>query len=156
MTTITLHPEFGVNPTMGVCFWCQEEDGTIGLLGANRGKEAPRRTVLSMEPCTKCKSNMALGITLIEATESKQKGFYGQPVRDPYTRIMEEHAPFFSGRWLVVTPGAVMRIFTPIEVAQDVLRHRKAYMLPDAFQQLCDKIKESKNAPEPKGTAPDG
>lgn len=123
---ITLHPQHGVNPTLGVCFWCGEQDGTIGLLGYNRGKEAPRQAILSLEPCEKCKAGMAQGITLIEAT--------------PYAR--EAGAPalrdgvYPTGRWCVLKEEAVERIFSGAPVLADMKRTRKALLEPEVYGRL--------------------
>lgn len=111
-----LSAKHGVNPSMGVCFWCGEDDGTIALPGRLPGDaEAPRRAVWSMEPCAKCKANMALGITLMEAN--------GDTKPEP------------TGRWVVVTEDCVRRLFND-DVLPAVLRHRKAFMKPAAFAQF--------------------
>ncbi len=64
---ITLHKEHGVNPSMTVCFYCHNESG-IALFGANRGKEAPRYCMPSMEPCRDCETKMATHVGLIATT----------------------------------------------------------------------------------------
>ena len=65
---INLHPKYGLNPTLGICNWCGEESGEIGLLGFNGGKEAPRHAILSDEPCPKCKAHLSEGITVMLMT----------------------------------------------------------------------------------------
>ena len=65
MTSISLHPKFGVNPSLAICNWCGKETGEIAMLGANHGKEAPRHIVLDDEPCSKCQEAMSQGITVI-------------------------------------------------------------------------------------------
>lgn len=93
---ITLHPEYGVNPCLGLCFWCGKGDGTLGLLGLNKGKKAPREAVITLEPCDTCKANMALGITVIEATDYQ---------RDPW-QVPVQRGAFPTGRWCVVKRDA--------------------------------------------------
>jgi hypothetical protein len=122
---VTLSPKHGVNPSLGVCFWCRKDDGTVLLVGrinkTIRGEhdpEAPRRMVASLEPCDNCKALMARGITLMEAHE-------------PAPGQMPEP----TGRWFVMTEDAVTRIFDA-EAAQAALRHRKAWISIEAVERL--------------------
>ena len=128
---INLSPKHGVNPSMGVCFWCGKDDGSILLLGkinnprrlgmkehhhTKPDPEAPRRMVASMEPCEKCKGLMARGITLIEAA-----GTEGDP--QP------------TGRWWVVTEECIRRMFDPAS-AEGTLRARRAHSEPAVVERL--------------------
>ena len=116
MTQITLHPEFGLNPSMGVCFWCGKEDGTILMLGRNKGKEAPRHVIGTMEPCATCKTNMATGITLMEAT-------------------FDNDEPKPTGRWVVMKEEAARRVFVG-EVAEQMMKMRKAFLSPETAKAM--------------------
>ena len=51
--SIRLSEKHGLNPTLGVCFFCGEETGEIGLLGKLKGdREASTSlSVLSMPSC---------------------------------------------------------------------------------------------------------
>ena len=99
---IRLSEKHGVNPSMSVCFWCGEDDGTILLLGKiNRtirgvsDPEAPRRMVASREPCADCQAKMVLGVTFIEVD------------------IVEGNEPSMdnaTGRWWVLREEAVDRM----------------------------------------------
>jgi hypothetical protein len=126
MSNISLHPKYGVNPTVGVCFWCGKDDGTVGLLGFNKNKEAKHRTILTMDPCPTCRANMALGITVFEAVAFPQHE--GHP----------EVAPgvYPTGRWCVVKreSGVWEHITEPVR--SQVLRMGKTFMEPDAFVAL--------------------
>lgn len=118
MSGIRVSPKHGVNPSIGVCFWCGEDDGTIVLRGRLMDdREAPRRAVYTMEPCDKCKANMATGITIMEAK-------------------MECGEPKATGAWVVIKEEAACRLFQPQSLADQVVKMRKAWMEPDAFQQL--------------------
>jgi hypothetical protein len=109
--SIRVSPKHGVNPSMGVCFWCGEDDGTILLLGRlPEDREAARRTCATLEPCKKCKTNMALGITLAEATGP------GEP----------------TGKWLVITEDCARRVFSEPMLSR-ILKSRKAFVEPEAF-----------------------
>lgn len=114
-STIALSPKHGLNPSLGLCFWCGAPDGTVVIPGLLKGDaEAPHQAVWSMDPCDKCKENMALGITLMEAT------------------LGPTNKPEPTGRWVVVTEDCVNRNFDPMAAAQ-TLRHRKAFLEPEVF-----------------------
>ena len=94
---IRLHKEYGLNPTMPVCFFCGKEKGEIAFLGDRYDGEAPKHMCIDYEPCESCKAIMAKGITVIEtATESKD----GRP---PISKDNDGHPIYPTGRWLVAT-----------------------------------------------------
>lgn len=117
--SIKLSPKHGLNPMMGVCFWCGEPDGTIVLMGkiGGRGKdeEAPRYGVVSYEPCDKCKEGMAKGITLIEAST------------EPTGYLSMQENVYPTGRWMVVTEDYVRRCW-PDDMVIDILKKRKCFV----------------------------
>jgi len=118
MGSIRLSEKYGVNPSVGMCFWCGGDDGCIYLLGANKGREAPHRAVYTYEPCDKCKANMAMGITLMEIETTAP--------RDGVPPIVEGVWP--TGRWVVLKEEVAERTFQPESFKQDVLRQRKAFV----------------------------
>ena len=123
--SIRLHPEHGVNPTLPVCFWCGKETGEVALLGAAYRGEAPKNLILNYVPCPSCAEKQAKGITIIEA--------------DP-----RDGDPKPTGRWVVIAEAAVERLFQPEVLVQAVLKSRKAFMEPAAFQQVfADVITET-------------
>ena len=66
---IRLSEQHGVNPSVGKCFFCNE-DKEVVLLGRLPGdQEAPRSAVYNKEPCEKCKGYMELGVVLISVDE---------------------------------------------------------------------------------------
>jgi hypothetical protein len=99
--TIRIHPEHGLNPTMGVCFWCGQTDGTIAMLGAAYKGEAPRTMVLDYEPCDACRDKMALGIVCFQVFDSSGHE------RPPLDKKNPQSEP--TGRWSVVKREAVER-----------------------------------------------
>ncbi len=124
MSSIRLHPKFGVNPTVVVCFWCGQDKNELALLGAAFKDEAPRRMVVDYAPCESCADKMATGITIIEARDT-----------DP---------PRYTGRWAVVPEQLVGKLFVEGKVTDAILKHRKALMEPEAFEHLfADVITES-------------
>jgi len=124
MSRITLHPTEGVNPTLGLCFWCGSEDGTIGLLGYNKGRKAERKSIISLEPCPQCRRNMALGITVIEATKYQKE------------RWQPEVAPgvFPTGRWCVAKREAHFweSIMEPLR--SQIMKTGKCVLEPDLYE----------------------
>lgn len=77
MNHIRLDPKHGLNPSMGICFFCGGDTGEIALVGFNKGEEAPRKTVISYDPCNTCKEHMSRGLTVIECAD--QPNGVGQP-----------------------------------------------------------------------------
>lgn len=120
-----LHPKYGVNPTIPLCWWCGEAKNEVALLGAAYKDEAPMHMVLDHNPCEKCVERMAQGITLIEAADD-----HGKPTP--------------TGRWCVVTEDAARRAFTEPML---VLEKRKAFVTPEAWALLgVDKVAPTKEA----------
>lgn len=115
--SISLHPEHGVNPSLGVCFWCGGDDGTILLLGRNKGKEAPHRICPGYDPCDECKKNWDRGILLIEATNDPQD--------DDRREIQSGVYP--TGSWAVMTEDAVRRLFGG-DSLKSAIEHRKLFI----------------------------
>ena len=111
----------GLNPTMGICFWCGKETNEIGLLGANGGKEAPRHSVLSYEPCDECKGNWKKGTPVLEASDT--------PISE---KQPEFRGGYPTGRFLVLRHGA-LNIDVPIG--------SPVYMRSDDFNVLLEQLK---------------
>jgi hypothetical protein len=102
--SIRLHEKHGVNPTMGVCFFCGGETGEIGLLGYNKNKEAPRHSVLSYHPCDLCAYTFSKGTLLIEVTASSPDG-----------RPEIRKGLYPTGHYMLMKSGAAQRIFGTTE-----------------------------------------
>jgi hypothetical protein len=99
---IRLHRQFGVNPTMPVCFWCGKTRGEIALLGAAYKREAPMTMVIDYEPCETCQGQMALGIVAIQVYGT---GGHKQP---PLSRNEPGSVP--TGRWAVLKRAAAQEM----------------------------------------------
>ena len=64
---IHISEKHGLNPTLGICFWCGEHTGEIALLGKlKHDAEAPKETILNYEPCKKCKEQFEQGVLIME------------------------------------------------------------------------------------------
>lgn len=120
MGSIRLHPKFGVNPSLGVCFYCGKEDGTLVLLGMNKGKEAPRRAVYDSQPCAECRDIMRAGVILVSV------------------RTGEENTtnPYRTGGWVGVTPEFIEKIVTDPEACASVLKHRFSFVDDETWDAL--------------------
>ncbi|MDR2022086.1 MAG: hypothetical protein LBQ71_02265 [Hungatella sp.] len=89
---IRLHPKYGLNPTMPMCFYCGKPKGEIALLGASYKDEAPTCMIVGIEPCSVCKENFADYTLLVEA-EGIEEYTPGQRVKD---RVKP------TGRWCAI------------------------------------------------------
>lgn len=123
MTSIPLHPQYGVNPAIPVCFYCGEEKNEILLLGNNYKEEAPRRAVWNQEPCDQCRDYMKQGIILLGVDETKSKNM---------------NNPYRTGQFVVVSDNWVRRVISPPELVKDILKRRMAYVPEQLAQQLID------------------
>ena len=124
MSSIMLHREHGVNPTICMCFWCGEEKNELALLGARYKGKAPMHMVVDYNPCPKCAYNMELGITVIEVTSKTTKN----------PEIQEGLRP--TGLGAVLKPEAVARILHPQSMVDQVLHKRKCFIDTEAYQQI--------------------
>lgn len=132
--SIRVSPEHGVNPSAGLCFYCQKPKEVV-LLGAmspdRRDKlfgpghsshsdtpysaEAPREAVYNMEPCDECNDFMEKGIIFISVDPAKSGDDHLNPWR--------------SGGWCVVTENAVQRLFTGTRLSS--VMHRRFVFVED-------------------------
>lgn len=120
---VRLSKAHGVNPSLGVCFICNQEDGSITLFGRLPGDErAPLRAAVSSEPCDKCKAHMQLGVILIS-------------VREPKT-TEDEKNPYRTGGWAVVKEEALRELIQPPELCEAICRKRIAFVPDDAWDML--------------------
>lgn len=72
--SIKLDPKYGVNPSIDICFWCGKDSGNISLLGHIKGgKEAPRYSINTYEPCDSCKK-LGEGKIMLLHVVNEQKG----------------------------------------------------------------------------------
>lgn len=107
MDGIKLSPKYGVNPTIPVCFWCGKEKNEIALMGrvGNARKhediEMPMRAVIDYIPCEECEKAMAMGVTVIEATQEPNE-ITEAPIRE---------GAYPTGKWSVITKESAHRIF---------------------------------------------
>lgn len=142
--SIELSPQYGLNMTIPICFFCNKEKNEIALFGRIRkvdtnGRtvrgsdvEAPRSAILDYEPCDDCKAKMALGITLIGVTETPYDN------REPIQKCTDGTCLYPTGHWLVVSENFVKRTFNA-DVQEKVLKERTC-LTPQA---LIDKINEA-------------
>ncbi len=128
-----LSKKHGVNPSVGVCFWCGNDNGTVILFGSQpRGEKAPDRSVVNYDPCPTCALQFARGIALIECTEHPNDDDRKQPP------IQKDHQAtlYPTGSYLVIREEAATRLLEPGPMLDGVLAKRRAYMEVAAFQML--------------------
>ena len=93
--SIRLSTKHGVNASIGVCFYCNEENGEVILPGHLPGDaEAPRKAIWHKHPCDKCEAHMKLGIILISVR----------------TNESETDNPYRTGGWVVVSEDFIRRL----------------------------------------------
>ena len=138
---IHFHKEYGLNPSLDLCFWCGEATG-VALLGANKGQKAPREMVSSYVPCNKCQSDWERGVTMIAVTTFPNGE--GQPPINPEPRgrsTMGHIDLYPTGALVVVRPEAVRRIFEE-DMAESAVSKGRAYIELGAFNKVFgDEIK---------------
>lgn len=146
MSNIRLSPKHGVNPTMGKCMWCGEPTNEIALLGKLKGDEkAPRYSVLSYEPCDKCKEIWNQGVALIECTPNEFED--GRP---PFTKDSDGVAVYPTGHLFVIKPEPVSTLFNRECKAGDIIA------IDDAVYGAIQAMFEvSKNEKEEEGESSD-
>ncbi len=113
MGGLRLSKEYGLNPSMGICFVCGEESNEIVLLGAYGGKEAPRKGCYHYEPCDTCKGYMEKGIIMISVKDGS-----------------EGNNPHRTGGWIVVKRGLINRLPIEDKLKSEIMK-RGMVFLPD-------------------------
>jgi hypothetical protein len=114
---LRLSPQHGVNPSVDVCFVCQQPVG-VCLLGYNGGAEAPRYMCSSREPCDQCKRHMQTGVILISVSEKL---------------TTDQRNPWRTGGWVVIKEEALTRAFHD---PQEILRMRVAFLTDEVWDRL--------------------
>ena len=122
---ITLHPKYGLNPTLATCFYCGKETGEIALLGVSYPTEAPKNMVINLEPCDECKEKYKDYTLLIEATRKLK----------PRSRKYE---PVPTGRWAAVKRELFSVAPTPLMYADTATM--------DYILRLAKEVEEARNA----------
>lgn len=135
--TIRLSPEHGLNPSVALCYFCQEPKG-LALLGAMSparrdrlfgpghkspmdtptSAEAPRQATYDEEPCDACKKLMELGVILISYDPAQS----GEDPRNPWR----------TGGWCVVRDDGVRRLLDDKETKLlDAILERRFVFVED-------------------------
>ena len=71
--SISIHPKYGVNPSLETCFACGRDTGAILLLGNNRGREAPHKTCTG-NLCPDCQGAVDKGAVLLIEVKDGEAG----------------------------------------------------------------------------------
>ena len=95
--------------------------GHIGDGRKHEDLEAPRYMVIDFEPCEECKKNMALGFTVMEATNSPNS----------ISKVEMQEGVYPTGRFMVLKTEAARRIFGNLEPSVN-----KAFVDAATFTQL--------------------
>lgn len=121
---ITLSEKHGVNPTISLCFWCGEEDGSVVMLGKlPDDAKAPKQAVVHYEPCKDCLDKFDQGIVFIECTR--------EDPRDGRKPINPTAWP--TGRWAVVTRESMEQMPLDPGLKRAALKTGKTLVDPDSW-----------------------
>lgn len=100
--SIRLSEKHGLNPTLGLCFFCGKETGEIALLGKIKGDaEAPRMAVLNYNPCKACQETFDRGYLLIGCQEEQPE--------DKRPPIRKNPDMYPTGGYALITKEAASR-----------------------------------------------
>jgi hypothetical protein len=127
--SIRLHPEYGVNPTIAVCFWCEQDKNEIVMFGAAYRGQAPHRMVINYDPCPTCKETFEKGIACIEVSDTP-KGDQAPLSQDKGQRA------YPTGRYAVIKPDAMERIVTNDTARAEIMKHKQCLIDVEAFTAL--------------------
>ena len=97
MSSIRLHREHCLNPTILQCFFCGKDKNEIALLGAAYKGKAPMHMCIDKTPCDECKAMMEQGVLLIRVKDGSDRD-----------------NPYRTGPMVVVKVEAAQRIFNNI------------------------------------------
>ena len=98
LTYRVISGKHGVNPSMAVCFFCNEAKEIVLFGKLKKDVEAPREVLIDYEPCDKCKEKFKEGVTVVAVTTEQQ--YKNQP--SITTHNDEELYP--TGAYVVVKP----------------------------------------------------
>jgi hypothetical protein len=120
---ITLHPKYGLNPTLELCFWCGKETGSIALLGNKYDGEAPMRMTLSYAPCGECQKSWEAGFVLLECSDT--------PNVDDQPPIKPDVYP--TGNYMVISIEAAIRL-----LGEEQAQVKAAYVPLEQYRKLVE------------------
>lgn len=122
MSSIKLHKEHGLNPTVTACYFCGGEKNEVALLGAAFKDRAPMHMVINREPCDKCKTIMSLGIMIVEMKNG--------------TRDSVDDMSSRTGRIYVIKEEAMMKLLAPGKMRDETLRIRICFMDEETTEKI--------------------
>ena len=155
--SIPLHPEFGLNPSLTLCFYCLETNA-IALLGNHCETEAPRVIgIIDMNPCAKCEEHMQSGIICIgvddgqlEALQAEQTEYRNAcpPPKQPFIPN-----PSRTGLFCVIKEEDFERVFTG-PAADSARKVRWAFLEQSVVDQIGLVAPEEEEGDTPDDTEP--
>ena len=96
--SIRLSEKHGVNPSMEICFFCNEAKGIVLFGKLKNDIEAPREVLINYEPCDKCKEKFKEGVTVVEVTTEQQHK------NQPSITTHNDEELYPTGAYVVVKP----------------------------------------------------
>lgn len=99
--SIRLSEKHGVNPSVEICFFCNEAKGIVLFGKLKKDIKAPREVLINYEPCDKCKEKFKEGVIVVEVTTEQQ--LKNQP---PINHTPNNEELYPTGAYAVVKPTA--------------------------------------------------
>jgi hypothetical protein len=156
---IRLSGKHGVNPSIGKCFYCLEDDAIVLFGALPDDAEAPRCCgVINLQPCHKCKEHMKQGIILISvqdggmaSLEKEQREYMAKLEALPEAKKKRARPfipnPYRTGGWWVVTEDGLKSILgADSEVFEKVNKHRWSFVEDSVAESIG--LKREKNEPD--------
>ena len=165
MGGLRISERHGVNPSLAQCFWCGQDSGELILFGRlPQDHEAPRKVVMSYEPCEKCDKQMGrracelnAAVWIIEVSDQPTHGdgqlAWGQHIGQGAKATREQaykpqHYP--TGRMVVVKERVIRDNVNNPEMIADVIRKRATIMQDKAFEGMFgETLRQTKEETKP-------
>ena len=146
--SLRLHKKHGVNPTIPICFFCEQPKGDVVLLGASYKGKAPMHMLFDYDPCETCQDKFEQGILFIEVGEK------------PWTEgqiPLYKNGPYPSGRHWVLKRDAFSDMFPDSDTKTTIMQQGKALIDPDTAKEmgLYDVQPNAEESPSDSGAADD-
>lgn len=126
----------GNHVAMTRCFFCGE--GSTILLHKRLGDvSAFHDKVVDMEPCTKCRGFMEMGVILIAIDDEKSdKGWNIPPDMGSRDHGRWMPNPYRTGGFFVVTDSFIQRVFSPKALTDQIIKMRWTFIDHVAAEKL--------------------
>ena len=140
--SIKISPKHGLNPSMGMCFWCHQPTGEILIPGKidKEDSEAPKYMVTSYEPCDACREKMEQGVTFMGVVDKQpedKRPAIATNQTNPETGELCDLYP--TGSIVTLREEAVDKIISDPNIAANIKRAKKTFCSEQVVQDMLSK-----------------